>query len=328
MDYPVPFFERKQDRIQCLICPHKCLISEGKTGICRVRTVQNNQLMVINYGEVTSAAVDPIEKKPLYHFKQGKNILSLGSFGCNMTCSFCQNYEISQHRPKTDTLSIDELSEALASVENNAGIAYTYNEPLMWYEYVYDTAKELKRRNPDTSVVIVTNGYVNEEPLMKLLSYVDAMNIDLKGYSNRYYQKICGAQLDPVLETIRRANDYIHIEITTLLVTDEFDALEEVEQIAQFLASINPDIPLHLSRYFPRYKMKNEATNVDIMAQAVAVAKKYLNYVYIGNVAGADTNTYCPNCHERLIERHQYETRCLIHESKCPTCHIPIPIKL
>ena len=114
----------------------------------------------------------------------------------------------------------------------------------------------------------------------------------------------------------------------TILVTDEFDALEEVEQIAQFLASINPDIPLHLSRYFPRYKMKNEATNVDIMAQAVAVAKKYLNYVYIGNVAGADTNTYCPNCHERLIERHQYETRCLIHESKCPTCHIPIPIKL
>lgn len=328
MDYPVPFFERKQDRIQCLICPHKCLISEGKTGICRVRTVQNNQLMVINYGEVTSAAVDPIEKKPLYHFKPGKNILSLGSFGCNMTCSFCQNYEISQHRPKTDTLSIDELSEALASVENNAGIAYTYNEPLMWYEYVYDTAKELKRRNPDTSVVIVTNGYVNEEPLMKLLPYVDAMNIDLKGYSNHYYKKICGATLEPVLETIKRANEYCHVEVTTLLVTDELDILDEVEKISKFLASVNPNIPLHLSRYFPRYKMQNEATSLDMISKALDVAKKYLNYVYIGNVPGSDINTYCLNCGTLLIQRHHYHTKCLIKEPICPNCQIPLPLKL
>ncbi len=328
MNYPVPFFERKKDRIQCLICPHKCLISEGQTGVCRIRGVQNNQLIAINYGEVTSAAVDPIEKKPLYHFKPGKDILSLGSFGCNMTCSFCQNYEISQHRPTTDTLSVAELSEALASIENNAGIAYTYNEPLMWYEYVYDTAKELKRHDPNINVVIVTNGYINEEPLMKLLPYVDAMNIDLKGYSNRYYQKICGAKLDPVLETIRLANEYTHIEITTLLVTEEFDVLDEVEQISKFLASVNPNIPLHLSRYFPRYKMKNEATSIDIMNQAVAVAKNYLNYVYIGNVSGVDTNTYCPNCHTLLIERHQYSTQCLIHDSKCPSCQLELPIKL
>ncbi|MDO5793060.1 MAG: AmmeMemoRadiSam system radical SAM enzyme [Turicibacter sp.] len=328
MDYPVPFFERKNDRIQCLICPHKCLIPEGKTGICRVRTVLNHQLIAINYAEVTSAAVDPIEKKPLYHFKPGKNILSLGSFGCNMTCSFCQNYEISQHRPKSDTLSINEISTAIQTIENNVGIAYTYNEPLMWYEYVYDTAKELKRLNPEISVVVVTNGYINEEPLLKLLPYVDAMNIDLKGYSNQYYKKICGAKLDPVLETIKLASQQVHIEITTLLVTDEFDALKEVEEISKFLASVNKDIPLHLSRYFPRYKMKNEATNVEVMEQAVQIAKKYLNYVYIGNVAGADTNTYCPNCHELLVERHYYETKCLINEATCPSCHSKIAIVL
>ena len=328
MDYPVPFFERKNDRIQCLICPHKCVIPEGKTGICRVRTVQNYQLMAINYAEVTSAAVDSIEKKPLYHFKPGKNILSLGSFGCNMTCSFCQNYEISQHRPKSETMSIQELSTAIHSIKNNAGIAYTYNEPLMWYEYVYDTAKALKRLNPDISVVVVTNGYINAEPLLKLLPYIDAMNIDLKGYSNQYYKKICGANLDPVLETIKLASQHVHVEITTLLVTDEFDALKEVEEISKFLASVNKDIPLHLSRYFPRYKMKNEATNVEIMEQALQIAKKYLNYVYIGNVAGADTNTYCPNCHELLVKRHYYETTCLMNEATCPSCHCQIAIQL
>ena len=328
MNYPVSFFKRKGDQIQCLVCPHQCLISEGKTGICRVRTVLDHELIAINYAEVTSAAVDPIEKKPLYHFKPGKNIVSLGSFGCNMTCDFCQNHKISQQRAKSEVLSIEQLKAIIDRVENNAGVAYTYNEPMMWYEYVYETAKTLKHLNQETSVVVVTNGYINQEPLLKLLPYVDAMNIDLKAYSNSYYKKICGAKLDSVLETIKLANEHVHIEVTTLLVTDAFDALKEVEEISKFLATVNKDIPLHLSRYFPRYKMKNEETNIEVMKQAAQMARNYLNYVYIGNVTEIDTHTYCPTCHERLVERQSGRVNCLIREPICPRCQSDISIIL
>ncbi|MBQ1786574.1 MAG: AmmeMemoRadiSam system radical SAM enzyme [Turicibacter sp.] len=328
MDYPVPFFQIKENRIQCLVCPHQCKIPEGKFGLCKVRAVKNKRLVATNYGEVTSISLDPIEKKPLYHFKPESYILSLGTFGCNMTCSFCQNYEISQKRPNTQHLSVEELCRLLPTIENNIGIAFTYNEPLMWYEYIYDAIKSIKKYHPHLDVVLVTNGYINEEPLMKLLPYVDAMNIDLKGYSNHYYKKICGATLEPVLETIKRANEYCHVEVTTLLVTDELDILDEVEKISKFLASVNPNIPLHLSRYFPRYKMQNEATSLDMISKALDVAKKYLNYVYIGNVPGSDINTYCLNCGTLLIQRHHYHTKCLIKEPICPNCQIPLPLKL
>jgi pyruvate formate lyase activating enzyme len=242
VDAKIPFYEEYKDKIRCRVCPHNCILDEGKFGICRVRTVKSDVPVVVNYGEVTSIAVDPIEKKPLYHFKPSKNILSIGSFGCNMTCSFCQNYEISQGKPQTQYMSVEKLIEIISSVENNAGVAFTYNEPFMWYEYMYDAAKGIKENDPNTSVVVVTNGYINEEPLLKLLPYVDAMNIDLKGYTNRYYKTICGAKLEPVLETIKRSNEHCHVEITTLLVSDENDSTEEAREIAQFIASINENI--------------------------------------------------------------------------------------
>ncbi|AWK53125.1 AmmeMemoRadiSam system radical SAM enzyme [Clostridium beijerinckii] len=328
MDAKIPFYEELKDNIRCWVCPHNCILDEGKFGICRVRTLKSNLPVAINYGEITSMGVDPIEKKPLYHFKPSKDILSIGSFGCNMTCSFCQNYEISQGRPETQYMSIEKLIEIIPSIENNAGVAFTYNEPLMWYEYIYDAAKDIKENNPDTSVVVVTNGYINEEPLLKLLPYVDAMNIDLKGYTNRYYNKICGAKLEPVLETIKIANKHCHIELTTLLVSDENDSLEEVREIAKFIASINVNIPLHLSRYFPRYKMENAATQIEKITEAQNEAKKYLKYVYVGNVEGVDNNTYCPKCNELLIKRNGYNTQVLIKENKCKKCGEEINIHL
>jgi len=320
MDAKIPFYEEYKDTIRCKICPHNCILDEGKFGICRVRTLKSNVVTAINYGEVTSAGVDPIEKKPLYHFKPAKNILSLGSFGCNMTCTFCQNYEISQGKPETEYMSIEKLINIILTIENNAGIAFTYNEPFMWYEYIYEAAKKIKENDPSTSVVIVTNGYINEEPLLKLLQYVDAMNIDLKGYTNRYYNKICGAKLEPVLETIKKANDYCHVEITTLLVSDENDSIEETREIVEFIASVNKDIPLHLSRYFPKYKMENAATQIEKITEAQNEAKKYLKYVYIGNVQGVDNNTYCPNCDELLIGRNGYNTEVFIKDNKCKKC--------
>jgi len=283
--------------------------------------------VAINYGEVTSMGVDPIEKKPLYHFKPSKDILSIGSFGCNMTCSFCQNYEISQGRPQTEYISIEKLIDMIPSIENNVGVAFTYNEPFMWYEYIYDAAKRIKENNSNTSVVVVTNGYINEEPLMKLLPYVDAMNIDLKGYTNRYYNKICGAKLEPVLETIKIANEHCHVEITTLLVSEENDSVEEAREIAKFIASVNENIPLHLSRYFPRYKMENSATKIEKITKARTEAQKYLKYVYVGNVQGTDNNTYCPKCNELLIKRNGYTTEVLIKENKCEKCGEEINIK-
>jgi pyruvate formate lyase activating enzyme len=320
IDVRILFYEEYKDKIRCKICPHNCLLDEDKYGICRVRTLRNNIPTAINYGEVTSAGVDPIEKKPLYHFKPGKNILSLGSFGCNMTCSFCQNYEISQGQPKTEYMSIEELIKVLPKIENNAGIAFTYNEPFMWYEFIYQASNEIKEKVPSANVVIVTNGYLNKEPLLKLLPYVDAMNIDLKGYTNRYYNNICGARLEPVLETIRTANDYCHVEITTLLVSDENDSVEEAGEIAKFIAGVNKNIPLHLSRYFPRYKMENQATQIEKMLSAQNEAKKYLKHVYIGNVQEADNNTYCPNCKELLIERNGYNAEVFAKDKKCEKC--------
>lgn len=320
METKILFYEEDKGKIRCRVCPHNCVLEEGKYGVCRVRTVKKGVPIAVNYGEVTSACVDPIEKKPLYHFKPGKNILSLGSYGCNMTCSFCQNYEISQGKPKTEFMSIDELVKVIPKIENNAGIAFTYNEPFMWYEYIYEASRVIKEKVPNTNVVIVTNGYINKEPLLKLLPYVDAMNIDLKGYTNRYYNKICGAKLEPVLKAIKIANEYCHVEITTLLVSDENDSIEESGEIAEFIAGVNKNIPLHLSRYFPRYKMENQATQIDKMINAQNEAKKHLNYVYIGNVQEADKNTYCYKCKELLIERNGYNSKVLTKDSKCKKC--------
>jgi len=320
MDVKIPFYEELKDKIRCRICPHNCIIGEEKFGLCRVRTLKSNVPVAINYGEVTSMGVDPIEKKPLYHFKPSKDILSIGSFGCNMTCSFCQNHEISQGRPQTEYISIEKLINIIPSIENNVGVAFTYNEPFMWYEYIYGAAKSIKENNSNTSVVVVTNGYINEEPLMKLLPYVDAMNIDLKGYTNRYYNKICGAKLEPVLETIKIANEHCHVEITTLLVSEVNDSVEEAREIAKFIASVNENIPLHLSRYFPRYKMENSATKIEKITKAQNEAQKYLKYVYVGNVQGTDNNTYCPKCNELLIKRNGYTTEVLIKKNKCEKC--------
>jgi pyruvate formate lyase activating enzyme len=276
--------EAREGKIHCFLCPHNCVIENGHFGKCNVRTHEDGKLFTINYGEITSAALDPIEKKPLYYFKPSTYILSVGSFGCNFTCSFCQNYSISQYKPKSQFVSKEDLVENILNTKDSIGVAFTYNEPSIWYEYVYDCAKLLKETDSDKSVVIVTNGYISQEPLEQLLPYVDAMNIDLKSFNNEYYKDLCSGSLNPVLKTIETAAKKCHVEITTLLVSGENDNLEEVEKIAEFLGSINKDIPLHLSRYFPTYKMDNPATDIGFMRKAGEAAKKHLSRVSLGNV--------------------------------------------
>ena len=275
MDNKLKFYKEEDNFIQCQLCPHNCKLKENQFGICGLRTVKNNLPVAINYGEVTSANVDPIEKKPLFHFKPGKDILSVGTYGCNMKCSFCQNYEISQNKPSSEFIDIDKLIKLIISIPNNVGIAFTYNEPFMWYEYIYDVAKRIKEYDKNISVVLVSNGYVNKEPLKKILPFIDAMNIDLKGFTNRYYNDICKAKIEPVLETIKMASEQTHVEITTLMVSDENDSVEEIVEIAKFIASIDKNIPLHLSRYFPKYKMKNPPTLVENIMKAKEEASNY-----------------------------------------------------
>lgn len=278
------FYEKLHDKIHCFLCPHNCLIEDQHTGKCNVRIHEDGKLYTINYGEVTSIALDPIEKKPLHYFRPNSKILSVGSFGCNFVCGFCQNHSISQSVVKSEFIPKEELVEMILTTKDNIGIAFTYNEPSIWYEYMYDCARFLKEIDSKGVVVIVTNGYINEEPLKRLLPYVDAMNIDLKSFSNRYYKELCGGSLKPVLKTIEIAAEVCHVEVTTLLVTDENDRLEEIQEIARFLRNIDEDLPLHLTRYFPRYKLKNPPTNIDFMRQAEEVAKKYLNKVVLGNI--------------------------------------------
>jgi len=206
------------------------------------------------------------------------------------------------------------------NINNNIGIAFTYNEPTIWYEYVYDTSKKLKEMYPEKKIVLVTNGYIENDPLEKLLPYVDAMNIDLKSFNEDYYNKICSGDLKSVLKTIETSYNRCHVEITTLLVNGLNDSNEEIEKIASFIANLDKNIPLHLTRYYPAYNMTLPPTEINKMIMGKDIAKKYLNYVYLGNIADIDNSTYCPNCGKLLIERIGYKTKVHVNDNLCPKC--------
>lgn len=321
------YWKSEGDKVRCSLCPHHCLIGNGKTGICSVRINQDGILKTINYGEIASMSVDPIEKKPLYHFHPGKRILSVGTFGCNFSCDFCQNYSIAQLKGSSEFLPPEQLVASCSAPRDNIGIAFTYNEPIIWFEYVLDTVKKLKEVHPYMKAVLITNAYISEEALKDIIPFIDAMNIDLKSSRNEYYKKICGGSVEPVKRTIETAyQNKCHVEITTLVVNGLNDSMEEVEEIASFLASLDKNIPLHLSRYYPAYKMTRPATDTDVMLQAREVASKHLNYVYLGNMGNVDNSTYCPECKAVLIERDGYSIRLHKTEPICPTCGVAVPI--
>lgn len=317
-------YQQKEEsrKVRCLLCPHHCSISPGNVGRCRVRENVDGILYTKNYGKVISYAYDPIEKKPLYHFYPGSTIFSIGTFGCNLACDFCQNAELVYYDEETDEIS-DEYIIELARRKNSIGIAYTYNESTIWYEYVLHIAKLAHKAGLKN--VLVTNGYINQEPLRELLPYIDAMNIDLKSMEPSFYQEICKGSLEPVLNTIALSSQSTHVEVTTLVIGGENSDLSNIEAVAQKIASIDPAIPLHLSRYHPAYKMKLPPTPLDMLVQAVEIAKKHLKYVYMGNVLGADQNTYCKSCGNPLIIRNHSIAVLGIKDKKCNACKNEIP---
>lgn len=277
-------------RIVCESCMHRCSLGNGQRGICRARKNENGRIICENYGMATSLALDPIEKKPLKRFRSGSMILSVGSYGCNLRCPFCQNHEISMIDGETaeETVGAVYLSpEWLANKatecqeERNIGVAFTYNEPLVGWEYVRDTAKLVKEAGMDN--VLVTNGSASLGVLEEILPYIDAMNIDLKGFRADYYKKL-GGDLETVKRFIAHAVRDCHVELTTLIVPGENDRLEEMEAEAEWIASLGREIPLHVSRFFPQFHMREKrATEVKQVYKLAEAAGKYLKYVYTGN---------------------------------------------
>lgn len=272
--------------MKCAICPHGCDLKDGQTGFCRARANRGGKVVSLTYGKVSALALDPIEKKPLKRFHPGSMILSVGATGCNLRCQFCQNHEIAQECGNVETreMSPEKLVHMALSLtqRGNIGLAFTYNEPLVGYEFVRDCA-ELAHRN-ELKTVLVTNGMINEEPLMAFLPVIDAMNIDLKGFTAEFYDALQG-DLETVKNTIVKAQSCCHVEITTLVIPGENDNPEDMERQAAWIASLHPDIPLHLSRFFPRYHYTDRAPTPPETLQALAdIARKHLRYVYFGNV--------------------------------------------
>jgi len=322
------FYERvDSSRVQCGLCPHRCLLGEGKTGICGVRTNRNGILYTSIYGEVSAFSMDPIEKKPLYHFHPGKSILSAGTVGCSFRCGFCQNYHISQDPGYPTDYKSPEETVSIALENGSMGIAYTYSEPMVWYEWVIDTCR--LAREQGLKNVFVTNGYINREPLKELLQYSDAFNIDLKSFSEEFYRKHTGGRLRPVLDTIEEISkrEEIALEVTTLVIPGHNDSEEEMGRLTSWLSALSPDIPYHLSAYRPMYKFAAPPTGISTLLHLKSVAEKSLRYVYLGNVSG-ESNSLCANCGAVLVRRSGYRVKIEHCENgKCTSCGKPVPIR-
>lgn len=287
------FLENEDDKIRCLLCPHRCLIKEGQSSRCLSRKNMGGKLYSLNYGKVLGAALDPIEKKPLYRFYPSTYIFSVGTFGCNFDCLFCQNHSLvhsvpieekTEKKPNNyrDEVSPEELIEAVLKTPS-IGIAFTYNEPTVWYEYIKDVLPLAKEK--DLKTVLVTNGFIEEEPLHKILPMVDAMNIDLKSFSPQFYTKVCKGKIEPVINTIKRASSQIHVEVTCLVIEGYNSGDDEIDALSQMLSKIRPDIPLHISAFYPAYKMRDKPpTRPETIKHLCKTAQRNLKYVYPGNI--------------------------------------------
>ncbi|NRA23441.1 MAG: AmmeMemoRadiSam system radical SAM enzyme [Oleispira sp.] len=332
--YPTEFWHKLDDgRIQCDVCPRACKLRPDQRGLCYVRGREHDEIVLYSYGRSSGFCIDPIEKKPLNHFLPGTSVLSFGTAGCNLACKFCQNWDMSKSR-KMDTLADSAMPEKLANTAlqlDCASIAYTYNDPVVFMEYATDTAQACHEKG--IKAVAVSAGYICEKPREMFYRYMDAANIDLKGFSESFYKKICGGQLQSVLETLK----YIHaetqawLEVTTLLIPGENDSDEELEAMPQwFYTHLGPKVPLHFSAFHPDWKMLDKAkTPSETLTRARQIAvNNGLNYVYTGNVHDPKgSSSYCPNCSERVIERDWYQLGYygLNHQGQCLHCNHQIP---
>ena len=309
------------DVIQCHLCPHECRLKPGQRGLCRVRVNRNGCLVSENYGFMATLSEDPVEKKPLYHFFPGSKILSAASFGCNLHCPWCQNWALSQGEGRGERFSPDQLIR-LMKKRGERRIAFTYSEPLMWFEFILDFASSSLWEGDTPDIVLVINGYINHEPLKILLPFLKAVNLDIKAFNEKNYKTFTGGDLKPVLDNaVTLYEQGVHLELTYLIVPG---VNEEREQISSFIhwvkKSLSVYTPVHFSRYFPSWKWTAPPTRPKILDEALEMARRSLHYVYGGNI-NAPGVTYCPACKKALITRQGYTVRnSLTQDGDCPFC--------
>lgn len=321
----------ENQKVQCRLCAHNCLIPEGKFGFCRVRQNIKGVLYTHNYGKLVAVNIDPVEKKPLYHFLPGSASFSIASAGCNFRCGFCQNWEISQidfmnQHSEGESFSAEKVVK-LAKQNNCQSISYTYTEPTIFFEFALETAKLAKAAGLRN--IFVTNGYMSQEAISLLSPYLDAANVDLKFFKESSYQKICAAKLAPVLDSIQRLNAAgIWTEITTLVIPGENDTCEELTAIAKFISGVNKDIPWHISRFHADYKFSHYASTPESTLKLAydLGTKQRLNYIYAGNLSGWGQDTFCVKCKKLLIQRQGFDVvKCNVIKGKCQFCNSILP---
>ncbi len=331
-EHPARWFERLEERkVRCVLCPRECVVADVERGYCGVRENRGGEYVTLVYGSVCSFAIDPIEKKPLYHYLPGTDAFSLATAGCNMECRFCQNWEISQVRPE-QVSSVELPPERIIDTARAQGcptVAYTYSEPVVFYEYMHDCA-ELGRRRGVGSVMI-SNGYIREEPLRELCGHLTGVKVDLKAFTETFYAEQCAGRLAPVLEALEVLADIgIHTEIVVLLIPTLNDTAAEIHEMARWIVEhLGPDVPLQFSRFHPIYRMQNlPVTPVATLERARNTAREAgVNYVYIGNVPMHEgSHTYCPSCNRIVIRRVGYNTDTSgLRDGTCAACGRPIP---
>jgi len=320
-----------KNTVQCLNCPHKCQIGEGKRGFCRVRENQGGRLFNIVYSMPCAVHIDPIEKKPLFHVLPGSKTFSIATAGCNLRCKFCQNWQISQAKPEevnSVTLSPKEIAEQ-AKKTDCLSIAYTYTEPTAFYEYALDSAIEAKKLGIKNTMH--SNGFINPEPLSNICPHLTAINVDLKGFTDKYYQDICSGRLQNVLDSlILIKKKGVWLELTNLIIPALNDKPEEIKQMCEWIVkSLGPEVPIHFSRFFPMYKLTTLPPTPPATletARKIAVAAG-LHFAYIGNIPGHPAeNTYCPNCSSIVVKRSGYSILNIeLENGRCKNCNEPIP---
>ncbi len=322
--------DQQKKKVQCRLCPAGCILLHGEFGKCKIRQNIDGKLYTLTYGIVSSIALDPIEKKPLYHFYPGKLILSIGSWGCNFKCGFCQNWSISQvgvEKSYSQTVTPQILLSYALKEKENIGIAYTYNEPLINIEFIAETAEVFHSKGLKN--VLVTNGYILEQPLRDILPYIDAANIDLKSFNEEFYEKVCGGKLKFVLNTIEiMVKNNKHVELTTLVIPGYNDSEKEILDIVNYVASLSKEIPLHFSRYYPNYEFEVQPTPIKTLVKCYDLAKEKLDYVYLGNILDEKySSTNCPSCGEKLILRIGYDVNIIgLKNDRCKFCSRKINI--
>jgi pyruvate formate lyase activating enzyme len=314
-------------KIHCFLCNHHCKITDSKFGLCGVRENRGGKLYTHAFGEAIAANIDPIEKKPLYHFLPGTTSFSIATIGCNFRCGFCQNWQISQlsHREGREEGGYRLLPQDIvnkAKEQRCKSISYTYTEPTIFFEYAYDTAQLAKER--DLFNVFVTNGYMTTEALETIHPFLDACNVDLKAFAEEFYRKTCHGHLEPVLTSIRTMKELgIWVEITTLVIPGHNDDEDQLRGIAEFIAGVDPNIPWHISRFHPDYQFTGvRATPLEVLARAYSLGEEAgLRYIYVGNVPGEATETICPKCGRSLIRRRGFFVKVNeVKDSACPAC--------